>query len=568
MSKMIIKECDICCEKINKSTRRAIKCSYDECGSECCAMCYNIHLLNSTLNPTCMFCNKDVSLDDVWSVSTEKFYKEYIEYRTLIILVREKSLIPTSQHLAEAILKNRKIKILIENMAEDIHKLSSKIYNIKYTLKQISIHMELKIKFRTLNYDLLNSIAHMYWIDSMETRCVICDRNNYGQKSYTCVKCNFKSCVECFKLCLTQKKNCCLVCDEPITDDMIDIVPKTFYNKYIKDKKITKRTKIINVKNDKIVELIMEKIEVNNKISELALIVYKYKNNSSENTKKDEEKKFIKACPANECRGFLSSAYKCGICEKFFCSDCEIEKVSRNDEDHVCNEDIKASIAMLKKNTRPCPKCSTPIEKSEGCDQMYCIVPNCKTAFSWKTGKIDKGIIHNPEYYRQQRELNNGEIPRNVGDNPCGGVPEYHDVGRKLRLNNINNIHWAGYHQLINHIRFALIRDLPTDIANVNYEDLRVKYIVGDIDEEKWKKNLKIKIKKSEKDFNIYQILDMYVHASTDLFLNLMHDLDIQLFVDNSTKLIKYTDEQIERINKRYKSRESKYFLKNNLINY
>ena len=115
MSKNIIKECDICCEKINKSTKRAIKCSYDECGLECCVVCYNRHLLNSTLNPTCMFCNKDVSLDDVWGVSTEKFYKEYIEYRTLIILVREKSLIPTSQHLAENILNERKVKLLVEN---------------------------------------------------------------------------------------------------------------------------------------------------------------------------------------------------------------------------------------------------------------------------------------------------------------------------------------------------------------------------------------------------------------------------------------------------------------------
>ena len=99
------KECDICGEYLNKSKQRPIKCSYDECGSECCVICFNRYLTESTLNPKCMFCHKDVSMDFIWEVSTQKFYDQYIEYRTLIIMVRQKSLIPTSQHLAEQILK-------------------------------------------------------------------------------------------------------------------------------------------------------------------------------------------------------------------------------------------------------------------------------------------------------------------------------------------------------------------------------------------------------------------------------------------------------------------------------
>ena len=34
------------------------------------------------------------------------------------------------------------------------------------------------------------------------------------------------------------------------------------------------------------------------------------------------EKKFIKPCPVNDCKGFLSSAYKCGVCNIFVCSKC------------------------------------------------------------------------------------------------------------------------------------------------------------------------------------------------------------------------------------------------------
>jgi len=700
------KECDICCEVLNKSTKKAIKCSYDECGAECCVVCFNRHLLNSTLNPTCMFCNKDLSMDFIWEVSSQKFYNSYIDYRTLIIIVREKSLIPASQHLAENILNERKLTILIEDIKEDISDLNSKFFKIKYSLNDICLEMDLKFKIKKLKYELSFDIKNMTWIDYMHTtRCDVCDachdNINYDYKYFTCISCNFNTCNMCFRLCLTQKKSC-IICDEKILDkEIIDKVPKSFYDKYLKDKKITKKTKIINVKNDKIVELINEKIEANNKVSELAMKIYKYKNKNSEDIKKEDDKKFVKACPGNDCRGFLSSAYKCGICEKFFCPDCEVEKASRNDEDHVCNEDLKATVAMLKKNTRPCPKCSTPIEKSEGCfaentkiplyngeykmsqdinisdvligddgeprivkallrgidemykiyqnggidytvnsqhklvlkckdnkiheicveeyiksnlnlfgyksndsklinidvhpvgknkyygwevdknhrfvlsdftvvrncDQMYCVVPNCKTAFSWNTGKIDKGVIHNPEYYRQQRELNNGHIPRNAGDNPCGGIPEFHEVSRKFKEYNIPGVFWHRFHRLINHVRFALITDLPTDIGNINNEELRVKYIIGDIDEELWKKKLKMKIKKAEREFNVYQILDMYIHASTDIFRNFMDSGEYEIFTDNSVKLIKYTDEQIIRVNKRYKSRESKFFLER-LIRY
>ena len=58
------------------------------------------------------------------------------------------------------------------------------------------------------------------------------------------------------------------------------------------------------------------------------------------------------------------------------------------------------------------------------CDQMYCT--QCQTAFSWRTGKIETGTIHNPHYYEFQRKMNGGVAPRVAGDNPCGGLPNYY----------------------------------------------------------------------------------------------------------------------------------------------
>ena len=72
-------------------------------------------------------------------------------------------------------------------------------------------------------------------------------------------------------------------------------------------------------------------------------------------------------------------------------------------EYHECDEDKKETVKLLRQDTKPCPKCGELIHKlPNGCDQMYCI--KCPTAFSWRTGQLERGHIHNPEYYRWMRE--------------------------------------------------------------------------------------------------------------------------------------------------------------------
>ena len=77
-----------------------------------------------------------------------------------------------------------------------------------------------------------------------------------------------------------------------------------------------------------------------------------------------QRREFIMRCPAEGCRGFLSTAYKCGVCEKSTCPEC-IEVLG--DNEHTCNPASVESAKMIKKETRPCPKCGTRIFKLEGC---------------------------------------------------------------------------------------------------------------------------------------------------------------------------------------------------------
>ena len=135
-----------------------------------------------------------------------------------------------------------------------------------------------------------------------------------------------------------------------------------------------------------------------------------------------EKKQFIMPCPDEGCRGFLSTAYKCGACAKYTCSKChEIIGPNKTNPDHVCNEDSVKSAELIKKETKPCPKCGERISKISGCDQMWC--PTCQTAFSWRTGAIDTGVVHNPHFYQWQRA--GGAAIRNPGDVVCGGLPNW-----------------------------------------------------------------------------------------------------------------------------------------------
>lgn len=104
-------------------------------------------------------------------------------------------------------------------------------------------------------------------------------------------------------------------------------------------------------------------------------------------------------CPNENCKFMLTNDFQCENCNVQYCSDClEIYE----NEEHTCDKDTLETIKHIKKNSKPCPGCGTSISKIDGCDQMWCII--CKKGFSWRTGKIETGRIHNPEYFRWIQE--------------------------------------------------------------------------------------------------------------------------------------------------------------------
>lgn len=114
--------------------------------------------------------------------------------------------------------------------------------------------------------------------------------------------------------------------------------------------------------------------------------------------KKRSGRVFVRPCPADNCRGFLSTAWKCGLCGLYVCNKCLAPKFEgRRDESHVCKEEDVESAQEIEKQTRGCPSCGVRIFRIEGCAQMFCT--NCNVPFSWDTGQIITGPLHNPHFY-------------------------------------------------------------------------------------------------------------------------------------------------------------------------
>jgi len=290
---------------------------------------------------------------------------------------------------------------------------------------------------------------------------------------------------------------------------------------------------------------------------------------------------FIRQCPMDGCRGFLSTAWKCGLCKVRVCSKCHEPKPDTNNENeeavlieeeaeaeievegttdvegenvqnattttpevirdgvHVCDPNNIETANLLKKDTKPCPKCASMIFKISGCDQMFCT--QCHTAFSWRTGTIETKVIHNPHYYQYLREQSaDGEIPRNPLDNPCPDIlPEGNAFNdQMMRYIDIKLRDLPIFFQENNPLPIRMLIKIRAEILLCNHivayhlqeeqiiQDnlsLRIRYMMHEITEEHYKQQLHIREKRLEKDREFGMIFRTYVVAVRDIILNFVN---------------------------------------------
>lgn len=373
--------------------------------------------------------------------------------------------------------------------------------------------------------------------------CVVCA--SYS-KTYPieCMYCHEKVCQECYQtgILLDTHEPRCLFCKKPLSIEAIMkntprswVVNKFFphltsirmeseKNLLIHDQsearllimiqtyrdalrrmptisKLRKRLKLKTGSHPEIETIRKTRHDLQQKIREMS--------SSSFAKKKTTPAKWKGFCPLNNCRGFISSDGICGLCQAKSCVMCG-EKDHQPDE---CDPDILKNFTAIVNETKPCPCCSVSIYQMSGCDQMWCVL--CHTTFSWKTGEVLKGMVHNPHYYEWLFNTTNNR--RDIHLDPCGEIPDAMTYLDHMRYHQFPHIGlYSQIHRTLNHMQHVVLPSMHINRVPSNKE-LRIRYLIKDINEKRWHHLLQVRERRRLKLNSLYQITETVVQVLSDM---------------------------------------------------
>jgi hypothetical protein len=291
-------------------------------------------------------------------------------------------------------------------------------------------------------------------------------------------------------------------------------------------------------------------------------------NNDSHSVNKDPEAgkhRFIRPCSDTECKGFLSTAWKCGLCEKHACSKCHVV-LEGDRKEHVCDADTLATAELIVSQSKPCPGCHINISKIDGCDQMWCTI--CNTAWDWKSGRIETKV-HNPHYFEYLRNRPvNAVVPRNPDEVRCGRQIDNNFMDSFSQLLGVGKLGYTKRMQFMltqavtgmshfDRFHIKTLSDSPNALL------LRIKFMRNMIDEKQFKRGVQQLYKSFYKDKDMHEVFVMMKHLITEITYRYVDDFGACVTTEEKMKvstldeiepLISYVNESLKTIAKTYQS--------------
>lgn len=490
-------ECNVCLEKCNKNILVCPKCQYTSCEA-----CYKNYLdNNNAVVLHCFDCKYHYSDIEIRKICSKKFIEFYKSIKKEILFDIERALFPSTQELAKLY-----TRLNISN---------KRLTNIK------SLH---KVTFN----EFCSSLKFLDLVDK-----------------WRCTKAKIKNAI---------------IEKYIIHNDIIRYVVRLLIGvRTINVNKTVERIKLEELKNFECFKKTPEIIILLEEIDTIKRLI----NNSislSRDSSRDSSKlrvEWVKKCPYIDCKGFLDSHYKCGLCDNTTCKECWIVKDSINTV-HVCNKTDIATKKLIFQGAKSCITCGALIHKIDGCAHMFC--PFCNTTFNWTTGKVDVNST-NPHYYEYMRNmgLKIKNEPNTLPQQFCRDNQDFIRLTNKIA----ESREMSSIHQLVSHIiqiEIPSLNNSTIESQNKNL-DARIKYLCNETTIDQFKKILHARFKKNQLDNELLAIFTMLKNTMTDIYIRFNHNNNTMELSQNLTEvteavnLLEYTNTCCIEIAQAYNSK-------------
>ena len=564
--------CDICCETYSYK-HKVVTCV---CGYKSCHVCARTYLLTRIELPHCMSCKAKWELDFLHSSLTKTYMtKTYRIHRKQLLFDQEKSRFPETMEIVAQETDKRKLKNALKPFVTEKTAVNKSIRSLNKQMTELRRQIN-----ATKSYN--KSVDKDAFLQKMRRM-----RRNWAplsdQKLHS-TDLKLTRLIAFKKPLLKRRKEI----DQAMKMKKLELVleplaaEKAAVNKLIHqlNKHITELRRQINSTDDynkscnknvfvnemkkmrpnwtplsyqehhdmglKLTQLVMSKsplLKKRNKIDQ-AMRTIEQTGQDIDQKRPKTVRKFIRACSAEGCRGFLTKRWICGLCDAKTCAKC----LEPKEEIHLCNPDNVKTAKLLKKDTKCCPKCAVSIYRISGCNQMWCT--QCHIAFNWRNGAIINKRIHNP-HFTQWQQANGITRPRGHREDVCGhfditltGIsPKMSHQVRTLRRHTL-------------HFQDTQLNRLRTRCLEiVNNEDLRIKYLIGDINEKRMKTTLITRDNKLNKENSFLQVCEFLCTVmieSLNSIKNNKSDENVEKMIQKCDDCRVYCNEQLLKISKTY----------------